>query len=38
MLVNHDSNKYLPPKKDAPFDYLKEGKEFLMQIYAMPVE
>lgn len=38
MLVQHDPNKYLPPKPEGPYDFLKEGREFLKELYLMPLE
>lgn len=33
MLRNHNSNKYLPLKTNEPYDFLKEGRDFLKEIY-----
>lgn len=38
MLRNHNSNKYLPLKTNEPYDFLKEGRDFLKEIYEMPAE
>lgn len=38
MLVSHNSDVYVSVRAEAPFDYVKEGKEFLSHIYALSAE
>ena len=38
MLANHNSDVYVSVRPEAPFDYVKEVKEFLSHIYALSAE
>lgn len=38
MLVEHNSDVYVSVRPEAPFDYVKEVREFLSNIYALPAE
>jgi hypothetical protein len=38
MLVQHNKDKYIPLKSDGPYDFLKEGREFLKIIYMLSPE
>lgn len=38
MLLSHNPTKYLPVKEDGPYDFLKQGREFLKDIYSLPPE
>lgn len=36
MLVHHNKLKYTPIRPEGPYDFLKDARDFLRDIYAMP--
>jgi hypothetical protein len=38
MLLDHDKELYVPIQAEGPYDYLRVARDFLKDIYSIPLE